>query len=79
MAYNEAQKRATMKYIKNNYDRIELKVPAGKKIEYQNHASTMDESLNAFIVRAMDEAIARDTLTTKPKLKADLKSTISDE
>lgn len=31
MAYTEAQKRATMKYIKEAYDRIEIKVPKGEK------------------------------------------------
>ena len=31
MAYTEAHKRATMKYVKAAYDRIEVKVPKGQR------------------------------------------------
>ena len=38
MAYSESQKKATMKYIKSNYDRVELKVAKGRKVELKAHA-----------------------------------------
>ena len=60
MAISDAQKRATMKYMKNNYDRIELKVPKGKKTDLQAHAQSKGESLNGFVNRAIDEAVERD-------------------
>ena len=60
MSITEAQKRATMRYMKNNYDRIELKVAKGKKADLQDHATSMGESLNGFVNRAIDEAVVRD-------------------
>jgi len=60
MAYTEAQKNATMKYMKKTYDRFDLKLAKGQKEEIQAHAVSMDESLNAFIKRAIDETIERD-------------------
>lgn len=61
LAVSKAQQKATMKYMKNNYDRIELKVPKGKKEALQVHAQTKGESLNGFVNRAIDEAVERDT------------------
>lgn len=57
---SEAQKKATMKYMKNNYDRIELKVSKGKKADLQAHAQSRGESLNGFVNRAIDETVERD-------------------
>ena len=61
MPTSEAQKRATMKYMKNNYDRIELKVTIGRKTELKAHAASREESLNGFVNRAINEAVERDT------------------
>lgn len=33
---SKAQQKAVNKYISNNYDRINLTVPKGKKLTYQN-------------------------------------------
>ena len=60
MPISEAQKRATMKYMKNNYDRIELKVDKGKKVKLQAHAEHQGESLNGFVNRAIDNQVKRD-------------------
>ena len=65
MAYSESQKKATMKYIKNNYDRVELKVAKGRKAELKAHAEKNGESLNSFINRAIDEAVERDNRKSK--------------
>lgn len=59
MPYTEAQKKATMKYIKAAYDRIELKVPKGKKAIIQDYASQHGESVNSFINRLIDKAIEK--------------------
>ena len=59
MAISEAQKRATMKYMRNNYDRVELKVPKGEKGNIQAYAAARGESLNGFVNRAIKEAIER--------------------
>ena len=60
MAISDAQKKATIKYMKNNYDRIELKVAKGKKADLQAHAESKGESLNGFVNRAIDETLERD-------------------
>ena len=62
MPASEAQKRATMKYMKNNYDRIELKVVKGKKANLQSHAAARGESLNGFVNRAINETVERDNI-----------------
>lgn len=57
----KAQQKAVQKYVKNNYDRVVLTIkPKGKKEDIQKHAKTMGESVNAFINRAIDEAMQRD-------------------
>lgn len=60
MSVSKAQQRATHKYVKNHYDRIEMKVPKGKKDKISAHAKEYDGSLNKFLNRAVDETIARD-------------------
>ena len=41
-------------------DSILIRVPKGRKVELQAHAEQQGESLNGFIVRAVDETIERD-------------------
>lgn len=62
---SKAQQRAVNKYVKNNYDRINVTFPKGRKDELKAHAELRGESLNAFIVRAVNETIKRDTETSK--------------
>jgi len=67
MTVSKAEQRAVAKYVKNNYDRIEVKVHKGKKPELQAHAESIGESLNGFINRAIDEAIERDKSSGQPE------------
>ena len=58
---SKAQQKAVHKYVKNNYDRIELTVkPNGKKEKIKVHALSRGETLNGFINRAIDETMERD-------------------
>ena len=60
MAYSKAQNRATQKYQKENYDRINLAIPKGKREYYKAEAKKLGyESVNKFIISAMDEKIER--------------------
>lgn len=61
MAPTDAQKRARDKWLTERVEDIRFRVPKGKKTIIQEHAATQGESVNAFINRAVDEAIARDT------------------
>ncbi len=62
---SKAQQRAVNKYVKNNYDRINVTFPKGRKEELKAHAGLRGESLNAFIVRAVNETVKRDDETSK--------------
>lgn len=64
MAVSKAQQRAVNKYVKNNYDEVKLRMPKGKKDVIQVHAAQQVESVNAYINRAIDEAMQRDDSAT---------------
>lgn len=49
MAYTKATMRAVDKYVKANYDRIEIKVPKGRKANVEAHAKAKGESINALV------------------------------
>lgn len=53
MSITKAQQKAVDKYVKANYDRIEIKVPKGHKAEIKAHADSHGESINGFINRAI--------------------------
>ena len=57
---SKAQQKAVNKYMKSNYDRVNLVMPKGKKDIIQAHAAQQRESVNAYINRAIDEAMQRD-------------------
>lgn len=56
---SKAQQKAVNKYMKENYDRINLLLPKGKKAVIQDFAAAHGESVNGFINRAVDEAMAQ--------------------
>ena len=64
MAVSKAQQRAVNKYVKNNYDEVKLRMPKGKKDVILAHAAPQGESVNAYINRAIDEAMQRDDSAT---------------
>lgn len=55
MSVSKAQQKATAKYVKNSYDRLEIKVPKGKKAEIQAFADKQGKSINGFVNEAIDE------------------------
>lgn len=57
-----AQQKAVNKYVKENYDRINVNMPKGRKEAVKAHAEARGESLNAFINRAILEAMERDSV-----------------
>lgn len=61
MPTTKAGQKAVNKYMRENYDRVNLTMPKGRKDEVKAHADTKGESLNAFINRAIDSQIQRDT------------------
>lgn len=60
MATTKASQKAVNKYMKANYDRVNLTVPKGAKDTIKDHANSMGESVNGFINRAINETMERD-------------------
>ena len=60
--YSEASKKATMKYIKENYEEVRFRVKPEVKEKYQSAAEKADLSLSKFMKMAADEKIERDNL-----------------
>ena len=58
---SKAQQKAVNKYVKNNYDRVNVTFPKGKKKIIKDYADRHGESVNSFIVRAVNETIEHDS------------------
>mgnify|MGYP000457688812 FL=1 len=61
MTVSKAQQKATAKYVKNNYDRIEIKVSKGKKTVIETAAKEQNESVNTYIKKAIQSRYTADT------------------
>lgn len=55
--YTEAQKNATMKYLKEKTDDIRVRAPKGTKDRWRAAAEAEGKSLQAFIIAAVEAAI----------------------
>ena len=62
MPTTKAQQKAVAKYMKENYDEIKILVKKGKKDEIKARALAKGESVNAFINRIIEEALAKESL-----------------
>ncbi len=60
--YTPSQARAAKKYLENSVEEIKVRVPKGQKDLYKKAAANAGESLNAFIIRAMDQRINEENL-----------------
>ena len=61
MAVSKAQQASVNKYVKANYDRINVTIPKGRRDVIKAHADARGESVNGFINRAIDETMQRDS------------------
>ena len=60
MPVSKAQQRAVSKYMKENYDVYQIRMPKGKKEVIKAHAESRGESVNGFVNRAIEETMERD-------------------
>ena len=67
MPASKAQQRAVSKYMKENYDVYQIRMPKGRKAEIQAHAEARGESVNGFINRAIAEAMEQDKAPQRPQ------------
>ena len=63
---SKAQQKAVNKYMKQNYDRVNLTLPKGKKAIIQDYAAAHGESVNGMINRLIDEELSSDTAKCDP-------------
>lgn len=57
---SKSQQKAVNKYMKENYDRVNLTMPKGKKEKVSSYAQEHGKSLNGYINEAIDEKMQRD-------------------
>lgn len=60
MAVSKAQQKAVAKYVREKYDLYQVKMPKGRKDIIKAHAESRGQSVNGFIIAAIDEKIERD-------------------
>lgn len=57
----DAHRRGNMKYLREKVDTLHIRVPKGKADDIKAHAAQRGESMNHFVVRAIDETMKKDT------------------
>ena len=67
MPASKAQQRAVNKYVKANYDLYQIKMPKGKKNGIKAAAAVAGESMNQYIINAIDQRMERDNAAEKPE------------
>ena len=55
MAYTQASNKAVQKYSAKTYDQIKIVVPKGKREEYKAQAAAKGLSLNAYIIKLIED------------------------
>ena len=65
MPVSKAQQRAVSKYMKENYDVYQIRMPKGQKEIIRAHAEARGESVNGFIGRAIDNQMAADNAASR--------------
>ena len=59
MPVSEAQRKAAAKYLEK-LDEIRIRMPKGRKDEIKAYAETQGQSVNSFIIAAIDEKMEHD-------------------
>lgn len=59
--YTDARRDGNRRWDAANLDRLSIAMPKGKKDLVKAHAEARGESVNAFINRAIDETMERET------------------
>ena len=63
MATTKAQQKAVAKYMKVNYDEFKVRVPKGRKEAIQGAAEAAGQSLNGYVVGAVEARMEREGAT----------------
>ena len=57
--YTEAQAKAAKKYLTETVEDVRIRVPKGQKTIIKTHAESQGESMNQFVVRAIEQTMER--------------------
>ena len=68
MPTTDAQKKARDKWLKEKVEDIRFRVPMGKKAAIKEHADRQGESVNAFILRAVEQTMEQDMQEEKKNI-----------
>lgn len=60
MPASKAQQKAVTKYMKENYDVYQVRMPKGKKESIKAAATAAGESLNQYFISAVDKRMEQD-------------------
>lgn len=60
MTVSKAQQKAVTKYMKENYDVFQIRMPKGEKEQIKAKADAAGESLNGYILQAVRDRMERD-------------------
>ena len=63
VAYTDAQKRATQKYIKENLEEVRFRVKKGEKAILQEAAKEAGQSMAQYVIQAINDRANRQLLT----------------
>lgn len=61
MSPTDAQRRARDKWLSEKVETINIRVPKGMKAIIKEHAEKSGESVNAFMIRAAEETMVRES------------------
>lgn len=59
MPVSEAQKKASAKYL-DKLDEVRIRMPKGRKDVIQSHAAAQGESMNQYIISAVDQRMKKE-------------------
>ena len=68
MYYNEKRKAITAKYVKTHLDDIKIRVPKGQREKLKSIASEMGMSMNQMFIKAVEEYIEKNYITSEELL-----------
>ena len=67
MTVSKAQQRCVNKYVKANYDRINVTFPKGQKEIIKAAADARGQSVNSYIIQAVQDRLERDARAADPQ------------
>ena len=71
MAYSAAGSRATSRYRSSHYESVSVQAAAGFRERWKSAARSAGQSLNAYVMQAVEERIARESAGITPTPSTD--------